>query len=69
MPRRFGDSRFIREYYPNDMVPIDGELRQMVFPEPHVARVDYQFTDRLQNLLRRFVEIVIGGEGDTRIQN
>ena len=40
--------RFIREYYPNDMVPIDGELRQMVFPEPHVARVDYQFTDRLQ---------------------
>ncbi len=56
--------RFIREYYPNDMVPIDGELRQMVFPEPHVARVDYQFTDRLENLLRRFVEIVIGGEGN-----
>ena len=56
--------RFIREYYPNDMVPIDGELRQMVFPEPHVARVDYQFTNRLQNLLRRFVEIVIGGEGE-----
>ena len=56
--------RFIREYYPNDMVPIDGEKRQMVFPEPHVARVRLSITNRLQNLLRRFVEIVIGGEGE-----
>jgi hypothetical protein len=62
--------RFIRDYYPNDTVPIRNQItgeierRQMVFPEPHVSRVDYRFTPRLEALLRRFVEIVIGGEDD-----
>ena len=54
--------KFIRKYYSNSQINISGKKVPIVFPEPHTSRIDYQFTDPMQALLDRFVEMIAGTE-------
>jgi superfamily II DNA or RNA helicase len=58
--------RFVRKYYTNDVVTVDGIERPIVFPEPRVLKVEYELEAVIPGFFERFEEIVGGTDRYSR---
>ena len=47
---------FVKRYYPNETIPVDGEEVTITFPEPSVRSVEYEFGELLPNFFEEFAE-------------
>ncbi|MCS4195008.1 hypothetical protein GGP50_003245 [Salinibacter ruber] len=47
---------FVKRYYPNETIPVDGEEMTITFPEPSVRSVEYEFGELLPNFFEEFAE-------------
>jgi len=61
---------FVKAYYPNDTVPIDGREVTITFPTPRVHKVDYDLDAVLPGFFDRFAHALDGaaiGPGDPSV--
>lgn len=47
---------FVKRYYPNETIPVDGEEVTITFPEPSVRSVEYEFGELLPDFFEEFAE-------------
>jgi superfamily II DNA or RNA helicase len=55
---------FVKRYYPNDRIEMDGRLMPIVFPKPETRRVNYDFDALLPGLFPRFAHALDCADGD-----
>jgi hypothetical protein len=54
---------FVKRYYPNDRVELNGEQVPIVFPEPHVRKVPYELDEVLPGFFERFAHALDCADG------
>jgi Helicase conserved C-terminal domain/PLD-like domain/SNF2-related domain len=51
---------FVKSFYANDTIMVDGVLTPIVFPEPRVRKLDYNLDDLIPGFFQRFEEALEG---------
>lgn len=55
---------FVKRYYPNDRIEMDGRLMPITFPKPETRRVTYDFDALLPGFFPRFAHALDCADGD-----